>query len=280
MRAEQDGSGERGRPVAALTPAQAEAAAAGAKGLMPIGGHALLDYVLHELADGGLTDVVFVVAPGDPAIRDRYTRDAPPKRLKVHFAEQAEPRGTADALLAAQKTLQGIAISDAQRQRGTQANAPWPFLMLNADNLYPAPSVAALVALNGPGLIAYDADALVSLGQFPQERVLSFALLELTPDDTLVSIVEKPPAGHPLAMARERWVSMNLWRFDTTILADCAGVAPSPRGELELADAVRGAIARGIRFHAIRQGVAVLDLSSRGDVAVVTAALAGRVPRP
>jgi dTDP-glucose pyrophosphorylase len=280
MRAGHDGSGERGHPGTPLSPAQAEAATAGRKGLMPVGDHPLLDHVLHELAEGGVTDVVFVVAPGDAAIRERYARDAPPKRLKVHFAEQQEPRGTADALLAAFKTLQEIAIADAQRVRGRQADAPWQFLMLNADNLYLASSVAALVALHGPGLIAYDADALVSLGNIPAERVLKFALLEIMPDDTLAAIVEKPPAGHPLATARERWVSMNLWRFESSIFADCAGVRLSPRGELELSDAVRGAIARGVRFHAIRQRAAVLDLSSRGDVAVVTAALAGRVPQP
>ena len=286
MRAEEGGKGERGRSeergalVPALSPAQAEAAASGRKGLMPVGTHPLLDHVLHELAEGGVRDVVFVVAPSDSSIRDRYTRDAPPQRLKVHFAEQQEPRGTADALLAAQKTLQGIANADDQRQRGRHANAPWPFLMLNADDLYPASSVAALVGLDGPGLVAYEADALVSLGRIPAERVLNFALLEIMPDDTLAAIVEKPSADHPLATARERWVSMNLWRFDVTILADCASVAPSARGELELSDAVRGAIARGVRFRAIRQRAAVLDLSSRADVAVVTAALAGRVPRP
>ena len=284
MRAEEKDSGAAasgaGSPASALSPAQSAAAASGQKGLMPVGEHPLLDHLLHELAEGGVRDVVFVVAPGDSAIRDRYTRDAPPQRLKVHFAVQQEPRGTADALLAAQKTLQGVAIADAQGRRGRHANAPWPFLMLNADNLYPAPSVAALVALDGPGLIAYDADALVSLGHIPAGRVLNFALLELWPDDTLASIVEKPAADHPLATARERWVSMNLWRFDITILADCASVAPSARGELELSDAVRGAIARGVRFRAIRQRAAVLDLSSRADVAAVTAALAGRDPRP
>jgi dTDP-glucose pyrophosphorylase len=248
---------------APLGPAQEAAAAAGLKGLMPVGARPFLDHVLHELAEGGVEEVVFVVAPGASPIRERYQRAAPPRRLRVRFAEQAEPRGTADAVLAAR---------DAVGAR--------PFLMLNADNLYPAASVAALVALDGPGLVAYDADALVRLGGLPAERVLRFALLDLAPDDTLRGIVEKPAADHPLALAAERWVSMNLWRFDPGIFADCASVAPSPRGELELSDAVRAAIARGVRFRAVRQRAAVLDLSSRGDVAGVTARLAAAVPSP
>lgn len=244
----------------ALTPEQRSAAAAGQKGLMPVGGHPLLDHVLHELAEGGVTDVVFVVAPGDETLRDRYQRVSPPRRLRVRFVEQREPRGTADALLAA---------------RGDE-----PFLMLNADNLYPAESVAALVALDGPGLVAYDAEGLVALGGIPTERVLQFALLDIAADGTLREIIEKPAPDHPLARAPQRWISMNLWRFDASIFDDCAAVRPSVRGELELADAVRAAIARGVRFRAVRQRTAVLDLSRRGDVAGVSARLKSRVPAP
>ena len=257
---------------AALTPEQAAAAAAGAKGLMPIAGHALLDYVLHELAEGGVTDVVFVVAPGETALRGRYGREAPPSRLRVRFAEQAEPRGTADALRAAGEAVRAVGPHDA---RGVAH-----FLMLNADNLYPAESVRALVELDGPGLVAYDADALSTLGNVEPERVRAFALLDLAPDDALRGIVEKPADDHPLLHASPRWVSMNLWRFTDAIFGDCAAVAPSVRGELELADAVRRALERGDRFTAVRQRLPVLDLSRRGDVAAVEARLAGRTPRP
>ena len=255
-----------------LSDAQRAAAAAGAKGLMPVNGHPLLDYVLHELAEGGVTDVVFVVAPGEGAIRGRYLRDAPPVRLRVHFCEQAEPLGTADALRSAREVVSAVAPQDAAG-RGH-------FLMLNADNLYPAESVAALVALDGPGLIAYDAAALSSLGNIEPERVKAFALLELTPGDDLADIVEKPGPEHPVTWSAAQLVSMNLWRFTTAILDDCAAVRPSVRGELELVDAVRLAMARGERFRAVRQALPVLDLSRRGDVAGVEARLAGRVPRP
>ena len=61
---------------ATLSDAQRAAAAAGAKGLMPVGEHTLLDHVLHELADGGVKEVVFVVAPGESAIRARYMNES------------------------------------------------------------------------------------------------------------------------------------------------------------------------------------------------------------
>lgn len=266
------GTRMRAEDGAALTEAQRAAAAVGAKGLIPVAGHPLLDHVLHELADGGVTDVVFVVAPRETALRGRYGRDQVPRRIRVRFAEQVEPRGTADALIAAREAVDECGPHDAA---GTAH-----FLMLNADNLYPAESVQALVALDGPGLVAYDAEALSSLGNIEPARVRAFALLELSAADELREIVEKPALDHLLLRAAEQWVSMNLWRFDSGIFDDCARVRPSVRGELELSDAVRGAIARGVRFRAVRQRLPVLDLSRRGDVATVEARLAGRVPSP
>lgn len=255
-----------------LAPAQRVAADEGQKGLMPLHeGRPLLDYVLSELADGGVQDVIFVVAPGESAIRARYLSIAPPTRLGIRFAEQREPRGTADALVSARHAVRACAEPRGERD----------FLMLNADNLYPAESVRALVELGGPGLIAYQADALVTQGNIDRSRVMQFALLDLDADDMLVEIVEKPWPMHPLVTAPEQWVSMNLWRFTPGIFDDCASVTPSVRGELELADAVRLATTvRGERFRAVRQRLGVLDLSRRSDVAAVVARLAGRTPRP
>ena len=258
-----------------LSIAQEEAATRGSKGLVPIHGRPLLDYVLHELAEGGVRDVVFVVAPDDEALRARYDDEAAPARMRVRYVLQDEPRGTANALLCAREAVEAPAGAphDAAGARH--------FLVCNADNLYPAASVEALVGLSGPGLAAFDADALCADGAIERERVRQFALLDISPDDILCDIVEKPAATHPLALAKEQWVSMNLWRFTDAIFAHCAAVAPSPRGELELVDAVRAAIAANDQvFSALRQRAPVHDLSQRRDVAALERLLAGRVPRP
>lgn len=258
----------------ALAPEQADATARGSKGLVPLHGRPLLDYVLHELADGGVTDVVFVVAPDDESIQTRYEHDAPPKRLQLRYAIQRDPRGTADALLASRDAVEaacGAPRDDHQARH---------FLVCNADNLYPAAAIAELVNADGPGLAAFAADALTADGIIDADRVRQFALLGLGPDDRLAEIIEKPDDAHPLARAKERWVSMNLWRFTDRIFGACARVAPSARGELELTDAVRLQIADGAPLRAHRRREAVLDLSHRRDIAVLEARLAGRVPRP
>jgi len=258
----------------ALADNQRAAADAGAKPLMPIAGRPFLDYVLHEFAEAGVLDVVFVISPDDDAIRARYEAEAPPNRLRVRYAVQTAPRGTADALLAAREVVRAPAGAP-RDEHGLRH-----FLMANADNLYPAAAIQALVGLDGPGLAAFEAAALTADGFIDAERVRRFALLDLGPDGALRDIVEKPEADHPLVRTTEQWVSMNLWRFTDRIFDHCAAVRPSPRGELELADAVRAAIAAGERFTTLRHRALVPDLTHRRDVPALERLLAGHCPRP
>src|SRR6476646_2163228 len=96
----------RGDGDAALTAAQRRAADAGLKALMPIGDRPFLDYVLSSLADAGVTRVGLVVAPDHAAAAAHYAAN-PPARVTLEFVVQPEPRGTADAVLAAQPWTEG-----------------------------------------------------------------------------------------------------------------------------------------------------------------------------
>ena len=246
----------------ALAAAQQSAAAQGAKGMMPFA-RPFLDYSLATLADAGIREAVLVVGPEHDAMREYFRSTATGRRVAIRFAIQQEPRGTADAVAAAA----GF-VDDA------------PFLVLNSDNLYPVAAIRALAALHGNGLVAFESESLVARSGMEPARVLKFALLGLSAEGDLRVIREKPAADDPLAQRAERWVSMNLWSFTPAIFAACTAVRPSPRGELELQDAVVSMITRGERFQAIRSHEGVLDLSSRADIAVVGHRLALVNPQP
>jgi glucose-1-phosphate thymidylyltransferase len=247
----------------ALTDAQRRAADAGMKAMMPIGMRPFLDYALSALADAGCTDVCLVVAPDADAIRAYYGRERPPERLRIAFAVQHEPRGTADALLSAR----GFAGGD-------------PFLVVNSDNYYPVDVLERLAALDRPGLPAFSSRALVELGNIAAERVRHYAILRIAADGTLEDIIEKP-GDAAIAQLGDSFVSMNCWRFDARIFEACAAIEPSPRAELELPNAVRFAARQlGQRFMTFPVQAGVLDLSQRADVATVAARLAGVEARP
>ena len=247
--------------AAALTASQAAAAAAGSKGMMPIGSRPFLDYVLSALADAGCRSVCLVVAPDHEAIARHYSGPGTPRRLRLAFAVQEAPIGTADAVAAAE---------------------PWtgddPFLVINGDNYYAVPTLASLVGRPGAATALYRADTLLAKSNIPADRIRAFAL-GVVEDGRLTRVVEKPTPAQAAALGGAL-VSMTCWRMPPEIHAACRRVTRSVRGEYELVDAVNALIAGGVRFDVVVAEDGVLDLSRRADVAAVEHALAGVIVDP
>lgn len=249
--------------AAGVDAAQAAAADRGIKAMIPID-RPFLDYVLSGLADAGFTEVCLVIGPEHGAVRDYYERDAPPRRVRVTFAIQPEPRGTADALLAAEPFAAGGCV-----------------LVMNADNYYPIEELRRLRALDGAGTVLYEAGALVRESNIPADRIRAFAIGTVTTDGWLASLIEKPDEATVRAAGAEALVSMNCWRLPHAIFDACRRVQPSARGELELPQAIRDALADGrVRIRVLRSRLGVLDLSRRGDIASVAERLRGVVAAP
>lgn len=241
--------------AAVLDASQAAAADLGVKGMIPVG-RPFMDFLLSALADAGFTDVCLVIGPEHEGVREHYVRAAVPRRVRVHFAIQEEPLGTANAVLAVE----------------TFAGAE-PFAVINSDNYYPIEALAALRDRPAPVVIGFDRDALVELGNVPRERVARFGALDVASDGTLERIVASPTAE---LSAGPVYASLNCWSFTASIFRACRAVPRSVRGEFELPQAVQLAIDElGMRMEVVRVRAPALDMSSRADVASVTERLAG-----
>ena len=236
-----------------LTSQQATAAASGYKALMPIGEHRLIDYSLSALVDAGIERAVLVVGPEHEDFR-RHIDSLERTRLTIDLAVQVNPLGTADAVLSAEAAVDGE-----------------PFLMVNGDNYYPRQVLRDLAHHRGNALAGFDRAALVAESNIPAERIAAFAIVRAR-DGALEEIVEKPAAEVVRAAGAHAPVSMNAFRFTPEIFAACRRIAPSPRGELEIVDAVR-ALPRPVWVLAATGGV--LDLSRREDIREVEARLSG-----
>lgn len=244
--------------AARLDDDQDAAAGSGVKALVPIEGRPFLDYVLSGLADAGVSESCLVIGPEHAALRERYTRLAPPGRLRTAFAIQERPRGTADAVLAAETFAAGQ-----------------EFLMVNSDNYYPVSALRALVSLGRPGTVLFTPEGLAARSNIDPARIAGFALARLDAEGRLAALIEKPDEAAIRAMGTPRRVSMNCWRFDPAIFDACRGLSPSARGELEITDAVTALIAGGHRFETLTSDEGVLDLSRRADIAAVLEFLRG-----
>lgn len=236
-----------------LTSQQATAAASGYKALMPIGEHRLIDYSLSALVDAGIERAVLVVGPEHEDFR-RHIDSLERTRLTIDLAVQVNPLGTADAVLSAEAAVGGES-----------------FLMVNGDNYYPRQVLRDLARHRGNALAGFDRAALVAESNIPAERIAAFAIVRAR-DGALEEIVEKPAAEVVRAAGAHAPVSMNAFRFTPEIFAACRRIAPSPRGELEIVDAVR-ALPGPVSVLAATGGV--LDLSRREDIREVEARLSG-----
>ena len=247
-----------------LSDAQQRVAATGVKALMPVESSTgparpFLDYVLANLVEAGYTSACLVIGPSHQQIRDYYG-SLDTKRIQIEFAVQPEPRGTADAVRAAESYAAGD-----------------PFAMINSDNFYPVDALRRLRALTGNGIALFGRDAMVAGSNIEADRIEKFCVVSLD-GDRLKKLHEKPTPAEIAALGDEVYVSMNCWRFGPSVFDACRQIAPSPRGEYEITDAaqyVRDVL--GEPFVAVKCDEPVLDLSSRGDVRAVAKKLGGRV---
>lgn len=243
-------------PGTTLDAAQAAAADRGLKALVPFDGQPFLAYVLTALADARYRDVCIVTAPPPDPIRD-YFESAPLRRLRIRFAVQDTPAGSAHALAAAAEFVGG---SD--------------FAVINSDNLYPTAALRALRDMSGSGLIGFRPTGLED-GNIDAQRLAGYAIIETDASGALSGIVEKPDAAALRARGAKPLISMTCWRFGPRILEAIRETPRSERGEYEIPDAVRIAM-RKERFVVVPMSLPVLDLSCREDIPRVALLLKGK----
>jgi dTDP-glucose pyrophosphorylase len=260
---------------AALDRGQAAVADTGVKAMIPLGGGAagtatdgaegrpcnrpFLDYVLSAAADAGFRRACLVIGPEQDAIRRYYGDQSLARRLTFSFASQAQPKGTADAVAAAESFAAGDY-----------------FAVINSDDYYPVEALRGLREQSGSAVALFERDAMLTGSNVPEERIKRFAVATIDGRGCLERVIEKPDGATLAALPQPLWLSMNCWRFGPSIFAACRAISPSPRGEFELPDAVRYAMTElGEQFRAIKVHAPVLDMTSRGDIGPVTALLSG-----
>ena len=227
--------------------------------MIPIG-RPFLDYVLSAAADAGYPPRLSGDRAGarrHPGVLRRSSRRA---GCDFAFACQEEPKGTADAVAAARRVCRSRAVcGDQLRQLLSRRGVP---------------RLARAVGLRRA---LFERDAMLAGGNVPAERIKRFAVAKIDALGRLERILEKPDEATLAALPKPLWLSMNCWRFGPSIFEACRAIRPSPRGEYEITDAVQHAIsALGETFRCGEDPRAVLDLTSRDDIASVAALLDAR----
>jgi NDP-sugar pyrophosphorylase family protein len=186
------------------------------KAMLPILGKPIVERVMEQIAQNGIHDFILVVSSHDSEVV-RYFREQSTLKVNLQFVVQPERLGMANALNLAVPYLHDT------------------FIMSACDNLTSTEHIAELLATHR----RERAYATLSLMEIDPTLTSRTGIVELD-NGYIGRIVEKPsPSEAPSNIS-----SLPLYVFSPKLLTYLPEVAPSPRGEYELQDAIQMLINR------------------------------------
>jgi glucose-1-phosphate thymidylyltransferase len=194
-----------------------------AKQLVPVANKPVLFYGIEAMAEAGIEEIGIIIAPetGDE-IREA-AGDGSAFGVQITYIVQDEPAGLAHAVLTAEPFL------------GDSA-----FVMYLGDNLLQGGMRELVDAFR-----SNEPDALILLTPVPDPEHYGVAELQ---DGRVVRLAEKPPEPKTdLAL-------VGVYMFTAGIHDAARAIEPSPRGELEITDAIQYMVDQGMRVepHIVR----------------------------
>jgi UTP-glucose-1-phosphate uridylyltransferase len=249
-----------------IDPALLQQAEERSKGMIGVGtgGRPFLDFLLYNIQQAGLTEVVIVISEYDEMLRSYYgARDRGNEfhGLQISYAPQKIPAGRHKPLGTADALLQAL-LAQPDWEHGD-------FIVCNSDNLYSVKAFSLLLDCEtSNSLIDYDRTGL----EFDQQRIAQFGITRKDKDEYLIEIIEKPSLDQ-LEGLRGRdgslRVSMNIFRLSYGMILPFLISCPEHpiRQERELVGAVTnmvGAHPRSLKALPLKEHVP--DLTYKEDI--------------
>lgn len=190
-----------------------------AKQLVPVANKPILFYAIEAIKNAGITDIGIIVGDTHEEIR-AACGDGSDFGCKVTYLQQEAPLGLAHAVLISEEFMAGE-----------------PFVMYLGDNLV-RDGITPLVDEFRSG----DSNAQILLAHVPKPN--EFGVAELDPaTGRVVRLEEKPP------QPKTDLALVGVYMFDNSIFTAVKAIKPSPRGELEITDAIQYLIDKDYRVH-------------------------------
>ena len=171
------------------------------KVMLPLANQPMVEHLVLAARDAGITDFIFIVGYGEREIRKHFG-DGSGLGIHIVYATQRHQRGTADAVSTARDLVTG------------------PFLVLNGDMVLKREDIAELCRKKPACMCICTTDHPGDYG------------VVLTENGMITSLEEK--SKHP----RSNLINAGAYLFSPEIFDIIDNVRPSPRGELELTDAL------------------------------------------
>jgi glucose-1-phosphate thymidylyltransferase len=243
----------------ALNDKEKELVKKGLKGMIRgLDNRPIFDTTLHNLIEAGIKRIIFVVNNiGGDIIKEHYGDKI--GKVKVSYAIQPEPLGTANAVYAAKDAV------------GNDS-----FIIMFYDNVYSTQAIKLLMKTKGEwGAVGYDRNALENpeLSNFRKEKIRQCAVMAVDKDYYLIEIIERPGDKQDdyIDSKGRILVNMGLFAFDKRVFDCCTKIEPVERHpgkkEYEIQPVVQyGVDNLGIKFKVEPLYDGVMDLTALEDI--------------
>jgi len=176
------------------------------KVMLPLANRPMMEHLVLAARNAGISDFIFVVGYGEREIR-KYFGDGAAWGIRILYATQRHQHGTADAVRSARDLVTG------------------PFLLLNGDMILKTGDITEICKRGSPCMGISTTDHPGDYGVVLEE------------DGFIISLEEKSK------QPKSNLINAGAYLFSQDIFDLIDQVLPSPRGELELTDALDGLIA-------------------------------------
>jgi len=212
------GAGTRLRPITHTS----------AKQLVPVANKPILFYGIEDMVEAGITEIGIVIGETGPEVR-AAVGDGSDFGATVTYIQQESPSGLAHCVLISREFLGDdnfvMYLGDNMLQQG---------LTTFVDRFE-----AEVRAADAPTLDGHTAPPAAQILLCPVPDPHRFGVAEVDAEGHVVRLVEKP-ADPPSNLA-----IVGVYLFTKAIHEAVAAIAPSPRGELEITDAIQWLIDTG-----------------------------------